>query len=252
MNLTKELEKVAQVQRKELNEIQAITDVNRLLAERGQEDVEILRSMGIKDIEKVRKDTLRGRKIELETAQKKYKSVYTIDEIKAIAIKYGLRFLRTEKYAGVIDGELLKKIKDFSKEDNVPLNSYNLQYRFFILAPKESFNLEEKPRPPKGDPIMFYDIDGKHFRLIHQWGDDLTWERRIIGAINKSEGSYVLSRLLIVALIVIVPLIAISASLGAYIFFLAIAEVITLFVAVSQCMENNFEPHHIKWNTSYK
>lgn len=52
-----------------------------------------------------------------------------------------------------------------------------------IVAPKESFRLQERPK----DPLFFYQINDEYFYLIHKWGNDLSVFRRIIGLFKKND-----------------------------------------------------------------
>ncbi len=98
--------------------------------------------------------------------------VFTLAEVKNVACKYGLRFLPSDMYRGQIDPELPYKILEF--EDKHALGEVHNKY--FIMAPKASFELQERPV----DPLFFYNIDnGSNFYLIHKWGNDLSIGRYI-------------------------------------------------------------------------
>jgi len=98
--------------------------------------------------------------------------VFHISQIEAICKKYRLRFLRTSIYRGVIDNDLPNRISTFEVAYNVRCTPYNTR----IVAPMESFELQERPK----DPLMFYEINDEYFYLIHKWGNDLSISRSIL------------------------------------------------------------------------
>lgn len=91
--------------------------------------------------------------------------------------KYYLKFLEASYYSGTIDKELPNKIVEFEDTFNVICS----KGRSFILAPKSSFLLEEKPK----DPLFFYKINEENYYLIHKWGDDLNIFNRIKSVLSK-------------------------------------------------------------------
>jgi hypothetical protein len=103
--------------------------------------------------------------------------IFNIRQIEKICDKYYLKFLPTELYQGTIDKDLPSKITEFE-------TTYNMRCDFrdaFILAPKSSFKLEEKPK----DPLFFYKINEENYYLIHKWGDDLNIFNRIKSFFSK-------------------------------------------------------------------
>lgn len=161
---------------RDFSETTVISEANRLISEKGAEDYEILKQMGMhKNILKA--DELKGKKMELQALEEKYGGIFTIDEIKNLACRFRLRFLRSDNYTGHVDPEMFQKIKEFSKDYNIELRGTDFNYKFYILAPKEAFRLEKYPK----DPILFYKVDNEHYRMVHKWGADLTTWREAIG-----------------------------------------------------------------------
>jgi hypothetical protein len=191
MNLQEQLEKEAVIKREEdFSGLKALESTKQLLLEAGTADYQILRDMGMhRSIQ--RNIDLKGRKMELEKLEEQYGQIFTVDEIKNLACKYALKFLRSDEYSGEVDVEMLAKIKEFSKESGIDMNGAKLQYNFFILAPQAAFVLKNKPDPIPRDPILFYRIDENHFRLIHKWGNDLSNWRRLIGWKYTNELTYI-------------------------------------------------------------
>ncbi len=103
--------------------------------------------------------------------------VFHISQIENIANKYRLRFLPTTYYNGIVDEKLPYKISTFEMAFNLRCNETNTM----ILAPKESFTLQEKPK----DPLLFYKINDEYFYLIHKWGNDLSVFRGILALFSN-------------------------------------------------------------------
>jgi hypothetical protein len=98
--------------------------------------------------------------------------VFHISQIKAICEKYHLKFLPVSYYKGIIDEKLPEKITTFEIAYNVECSKGTS----YIVAPKNSFKLEEKPK----DPLLFYQINNEYYYLIHKWGNDLNIFRRLL------------------------------------------------------------------------
>lgn len=191
-DLVKELEKKAAVTRVKADGKAAVWEAQKLLMEDSSADFQLLRNMGL-HTSIVQAQNLVGRRIELERLDKQYGKVFTIEEIKSLSMKYALKFLRSDSYKGIIDVEITAKMKQFSKDCSVPLDSTTLGFKFFIMAPQKAFNLvsgEKKPVPV--DPILFYQIDENHYRMIHKWGNDFSVTRAILGWKYRSELNYML------------------------------------------------------------
>lgn len=236
MNLIKALNKTVKEERKELDKLDPITEATRLLEEKSSQDRELLRAMGIKNYDTLKKEELRGRKIELERAEKNANSdVYHIDEIKAIAIKYRLKFLKSDRYRGIIDTELPAKIREFCKAKEISMEPSQLQYRFYILAPYEAFFLDERPPVPK-DPIMFYEVSRDYYQIVHQWGGDLTLTNRLKGFYYENSAHYnacnaIIAMMAVNVLCLILGLFGLY-NFGVHILGLIIFPVVTFLITV--------------------
>lgn len=114
-----------------------------------------------------------GMSVDVNTAHSKFNQdkVFHIKQIEKIAKKYSLRFLPAAYYKGAIDNELSNKITQFEAAYSERVSHGNT----YILAPKSSFKLEERPK----DPLFFFKIDFEHYYLIHKWGNDLSITRRL-------------------------------------------------------------------------
>ncbi len=195
VSIDKELEKASQEDKQKFN-VDPINEVKLLLAGESSEDARILRGLSnnsqFNRIEKVR-----GEQIELENLENEYEGkVYKIEQIEKLCVDYRLRFLQSKYYTGSYDVEVAAKIKEFAKSTQSPIDEYTLGRRFFMMAPQEMFELRDEKYISKAelrrqaDPAIFYQIDEKHFRLIHKWGADFTIFRLIEGFRWKSWWSH--------------------------------------------------------------
>jgi hypothetical protein len=107
--------------------------------------------------------------------------VFHISQIESICNKYYLKFLPSSRYKGALDNDLPFKINNFEASYGVKCESRNDYGNTFIIAPPESFNLQEKPL----DPLLFYKINEEYFYLIHKWGNDLNITRRLYGILQN-------------------------------------------------------------------
>ena len=180
MSILKELNKSKKAMLTEDNEI--ISSVKLLMDGDAAEDLRISRALG-RNHSLARAEVMVGKKIELEKLDAGYGgNVFKVEDIKNLCIKYHLRFLKTEYFAGHLDVEVFAKLKAFSKETNTEITTGNLERKFYILAPSESFTLKENRLPRiSDDPAIFYKIDEDHYRLIHKWGADFTPLRYLKG-----------------------------------------------------------------------
>lgn len=96
-------------------------------------------------------------------------NVYSYKDIETIAIKHRLRFLPTKYFKNQIPQEAIFKIKEIEK-----LNSIEIK-KFFILAPSSAFELEDCNK----DPLLFIPLKNNQFYLVHKWGSDLSWLKKL-------------------------------------------------------------------------
>lgn len=96
--------------------------------------------------------------------------IYTISEIKRVCEKYRLRFLDAKYFKGEIPYEAISKIKEIEKKNQIEFK------RFKIIAPAGLFKLEDAHK----DPLLFASIGNGNYYLIHKWGNDLSWHRKLL------------------------------------------------------------------------
>ncbi len=192
INLQDELNKDKALKlQKSVDERSSVDEVKKILAGEDQEDARILRHLG-QNSTVMQLENFTGENIEWENLEKEYGKVFSISQIKQLAIDYRLRFLNSNYFVGDMDVQVTAKIKEFAKETKTNLDEHTLRTRFFILTVPTSFRLErvkakrfeewkERRRQARLDPVLFYKIDDEHYRLIHQWGEEFTLWRRILG-----------------------------------------------------------------------
>ena len=98
------------------------------------------------------------------------KRVFSIETIKKISIKYRLRFLDSSLFRSELPYEAISEINAFEKKYGIKINSFR------IMAPDKAFDLENINK----DPVLFAQLSNNNFYLLHQWGHDLAWYRKII------------------------------------------------------------------------
>ena len=128
--------------------------------------------------------------------------VYHVDDIKKVCVNYRMRMLPSRLYHGPIDPEFGVKLNRFQQEHR--LSQEDLEYDFYIVAPAETFDLEQRQRPLI-DPLLLYKVDQQHYKLVHQWGGDLhqfrynqTWRHRSLTNknINWTEVTFLVTMLM--------------------------------------------------------
>ena len=94
--------------------------------------------------------------------------LFHVNQIRKICIDYRLRFLDVKLFKGKIPNEALKKLDQFKN------NHPNLNFELRIMAPSKLFELENYD-----DPLLFASLGDGYYYLIHKWGNDLSFFRKI-------------------------------------------------------------------------
>ncbi|MDI9342689.1 MAG: hypothetical protein QM534_19105 [Sediminibacterium sp.] len=95
-------------------------------------------------------------------------NVYTLSEIKKVAIDLKLRFLDSPLFKGEIPYEAVLKIADLNRTHAKDLSDFK------ILGTFQSFT----NRRSEDQKALFVPTDGGNFYLIHTWGAPLKWHRK--------------------------------------------------------------------------
>lgn len=183
---------ISKINRERESSENLLDQVQNILSDLQHEDENLLKSVGLsKAIDNAHELKQKSEELKVKVANIRNPRIFTEAEIKRIAINYGLRFLPSTLYKGSLPNDLAQKIKEFkalgleqdsynyndrSKMDDMKLyrNMYDLE-AYFILAPKKSFELQEKPK----DPLFFARLADGTYYLIHKWGNDLSYWRYI-------------------------------------------------------------------------
>jgi hypothetical protein len=138
----------------------------------------ILSNIGLGDnIQKGKDIKFMKNRLKEETKAFNQERVFHISQIESLCVKYHLRFLPSHMFKGNLDEQLPYKVTTFETTYQKTCNSQNM----YIVAPKKSFKLEERPT----DPLLFYQINEDYYYLVHKWGNDLNMFRRIFGLLAK-------------------------------------------------------------------
>lgn len=145
-------------ERKKSNEL--LDDVNELLNTAARNDEDIL--------QRLRKSE--GNSSNVEVDVNAADRIFTIEQIRKICIRYRLRFLPTQHFKADFPYEVIAEISALEKKSNQKIENFR------IIAPSEAFDLENINK----DPLLFAELSDGNYYLIHQWGKDLKWYRRIL------------------------------------------------------------------------
>lgn len=120
--------------------------------------------------------------------------IMSTEAIRAVCLKYGLRFLPTRFYKGSLDagiGPAVEKTKTLLggklPSGNELIGGYDSgqateRPSFAIAAPSSAFALQPKPQ----DPLLFLRLNSLKWFLVHKWGDDLRTSDIRKGEITES------------------------------------------------------------------
>ncbi len=170
--------------------IDMANSAKQLLLGAATDERDILRAAGLDtNIQEI--ENARGLNIERERFEGTYgQKVFTEEEVKSICHKYALKLLPTKYYKGGLDPVLASKILEFFKNSKIDSRNYEATQNLYIMAPAKAFNLTKKVNPFRVtlDPVMFYRIHRRNedpmYVPVHQWGNDFTIFRRVIGAVK--------------------------------------------------------------------
>jgi hypothetical protein len=94
--------------------------------------------------------------------------LFHVDQIRKICIDYRLRFLDFNFFKGGVPDEAYTKLKEFE------LNHPDLDPNIKMMAPTKLFQLENYD-----DPLMFVSLGNNYYYLIHKWGNDMSYFRKM-------------------------------------------------------------------------
>jgi len=97
------------------------------------------------------------------------KNIFHKDTIKNICIQYRLRFLDSNLFKGDYPNNITKVISDIEKKHETTLNN------FMIMAPSKLFKIKSPD-----DPILFAPLGNDYYYLIHKWGEEFNYLRKLL------------------------------------------------------------------------
>lgn len=170
--------------------------------------------------------------------------IFHINQIQKVSIDYRLRFLESHLFKNSIPEEAISTISALEKAHNTKLSGFK------IMAPSKTFHLKNYD-----DPLLFAPIGNDYYYLIHQWGNDLSWYRKLLVLPFKNIVWFVVFCVLISAIgTVITPETKLSQSVGGFapiIIFLFLFKSIVVTVAYYFfMMGKNFNSEI--WNREFK
>jgi hypothetical protein len=137
------------------------------------------------------------------------KSIYSINAIEQVAVKFRLRFLESHYFKGEIPYEALMRVKEIQKKHNIELKN------FFILAPAQHFKLGDC----NDDPLLFIPLADGNFHLVHQWGNDMSWYKKHLYFPLRNFAALAISLVVLSAVLsLLMPTAALSANESATFF----------------------------------
>ena len=115
------------------------------------------------------KDSNNGSFNQLKFEEMETKNIFHKDTIKNICVRYRLRFLDSNLFKGEYPKNITKIISDIEKKHDTNLNN------FMIMAPSKLFKIKSPD-----DPILFIPIGKNYYYLIHKWGEEFNYLRKLL------------------------------------------------------------------------
>ena len=115
------------------------------------------------------KDVNNGSFNKLKFDEMETKNIFHKDTIKNICVRYRLRFLDSNLFKGDYPKNITKIISDIEKKHDTKL------INFMIMAPSKLFKIKSPD-----DPILFVPIGNDYYYLIHKWGEEFNYLRKLL------------------------------------------------------------------------
>jgi hypothetical protein len=117
--------------------------------------------------------------------------IFTLSEIKTIAVKYRLRFIDSQSYKYDFPYESVLKIEDFNVTFKKALKGFK------VLSTPGFF----KEKGNKDCALLFAPTNLGNYYLIHKWGNQLKWYRALLSWPLKNIETVFMSLILITGII---------------------------------------------------
>lgn len=96
--------------------------------------------------------------------------IFHENDIRAICVKYRLRFLDAALFKGDVPYEAITEVKRIQRNEGLTPS------HFKIVAPAGLFKLKYKDK----DPLLFLSLGNGYYYLVHKWGKDLHYLRGLL------------------------------------------------------------------------
>ena len=106
---------------------------------------------------------------DLKFDKMKTRNIFHKDTIKKICVRYRLRFLDSNLFKGEYPKNITKIIGEIERNHNTTLSN------FMIMAPSKLFKIKSPD-----DPILFVPIGNDYYYLIHKWGEEFNYLRKLM------------------------------------------------------------------------
>ncbi len=112
--------------------------------------------------------------------------VFSIDDIKAVCIKYRLRFLDSKYFRMEnLPYDALYAIRELEKESDSEIRQTK------IAAASGYFKLQDSNK----DPLLFAQLDEHNYYLVFKWGKELGWYKKWLAYPMRNAGALFLTML---------------------------------------------------------
>jgi len=119
--------------------------------------------------------------------------IFHIDTIRDLCIEYRLRFLPSEQFKGEIPHAALAELRRLERRSGQPIGGHH------VVAPSSLFKLDD----PHTDPMLFVPVTADHWYLVHRWGNDMAWYRKLLCYPVRDVYAYIRTIVLVSALIAV-------------------------------------------------
>ncbi len=172
--------------------------------------------------------------------------IFSVDDIKTICVNYRLRFLHSKYFKmEELPYDAVIAVKNLEKHLGQEVNHLK------IMGAAKFFKLEDRNK----DPLLFARIDDENYYLIHKWGKDLEWYKKILAYPFRSVLSLFVSMAVIgLPLVFITPLFFFHTAKEVQYYqmlYLAAFVVYTFFVLVFGGFTFYKKFSKICWNSPY-
>ncbi len=96
--------------------------------------------------------------------------VFSEDTIRAICVRYRLRFLDAGRYKGKLPSSAMYHLRALEMRAEAPLKGFK------IMAPASRFKLCDS----NADPLLFVPVGPRHYYLVHKCGNDVSPLREVM------------------------------------------------------------------------